>query len=91
MTGLGAGLGGLVFGAPWVLGALLLLPVIWWLLRVIPPAPKLVRFPPVRLLFGLSGREETPAKTPPWLIAFRIALALLLVVGLAQPLLNPET
>ena len=84
-------LGGLVFGAPWVLAALLVLPVIWWLLRVIPPAPKLVRFPPVRLLFGLLGKEETPAKTPPWLIALRLTLAALLIVGLAEPLLNPET
>jgi hypothetical protein len=82
---------GLAFGAPWMLAALVLLPVIWWLLRVLPPAPKLVRFPPVRLLFGLSGKEETPAKTPPWLIALRLALAALLIVGLAEPLLNPET
>jgi hypothetical protein len=81
----------LAFGAPWVLAALVLLPVIWWLLRVLPPAPKLVRFPPVRLLFGLSGKEETPAKTPPWLIALRLALAALLIVGLAEPRLNPET
>ncbi|MFP6742323.1 MAG: DUF4159 domain-containing protein [Alphaproteobacteria bacterium] len=81
----------LAFGAPWVLAALVLLPVIWWLLRVLPPAPKLVRFPPVRLLFGLSGKEETPAKTQPWLIALRLALAALLIVGLAEPLLNPET
>ena len=81
---------GLTFGAPWGLAALVLLPVIWWLLRVLPPAPKLVRFPPVRLLVGLSGKEETPAKTPPWLIALRLALAALLIVGLAEPLLNPD-
>ena len=42
--------GGLVFAAPWVLAALVTLPLIWWLLKVIPPAPKLVRFPPVRLV-----------------------------------------
>ena len=85
------GLESLSFAAPWALAALATLPVIWWLLRVLPPAPKLVRFPPVRLLFGLSGKEETPAKTPPWLIALRLALAALLIVGLAEPLLNPET
>ena len=82
---------GLVFAAPWVLAALVTLPLIWWLLKVIPPAPKLVRFPPVRLLFGLSGKEETPAKTPPWLIALRLALAALLIIALARPLLDPET
>ena len=86
-----AGFGSLVFAAPWVLAALVVLPLIWWLLKAIPPAPKLVRFPPVWLLFGLLGKEETPAGTPPWLIALRLALAILLIVALARPLLNPET
>ena len=57
-------LGPLAFGAPWVLLALVVLPVIWWLLRVTPPAPKRVQFPAVRLLLGLQQGEETPARTP---------------------------
>ncbi len=83
------GLGGLVFAAPWVLSALVVLPLIWWLLRVTPPAPKRIAFPAVRLLFGLRRDEETPAKTPLWLMALRLAIAALLIVALAHPLLNP--
>ena len=52
------------FAAPWLLVGLASLPVLWWLLRVTPPAPRRVRFPALRLLLGLSPREETPAKTP---------------------------
>ena len=33
-----------------------LLPAIWWLLRVTPPLPRRVVFPPLRLLLGLAGR-----------------------------------
>src|SRR6266849_4025248 len=51
---------GLTFGAPYVLWALAALPVIYWLLRVTPPAPKRIVFPPLRLLFGLKFSEETP-------------------------------
>mgnify|MGYP001059117761 CR=1 FL=1 len=81
--------GGLAFAAPWLLTALVVLPVIWWLLRATPPAPRLVRFPAIRLLFGLRQQEETPARTPWWLILLRLILAALVIVALARPLLNP--
>ena len=57
----------LAFSTPWMLSALLLLPVLWWLLRVTPPAPKQIRFPAIRLLFGLESPERTPASSPLWL------------------------
>ncbi|HEX9488675.1 MAG TPA: BatA domain-containing protein, partial [Stellaceae bacterium] len=60
-------LGPLAFAAPWLLLGLAVLPVLWWLLRVTPPAPRRVRFPALRLLLGLTPREETPAQTPLWL------------------------
>src|ERR1700693_6305406 len=83
-------LGALAFASPWLLLGLSVLPVLWWLLRVTPPAPRRVRFPALRLLLGLAPREETPAKTPLWLILLRMALAGLVILGLAQPLLNPS-
>jgi len=82
---------GLAFAFPWLLAALIVLPLIWWLLKVMPPAPKRVVFPATRLLFGLHRPEETPARTPPWLIALRLLIAALLITALAQPLLNPGT
>src|SRR5690348_6900650 len=75
----------LTFATPWLLAALAALPVIWWLLRVTPPAPRRVAFPPLRLLRGLASREETPARTPPWLLLLRLFAAALVIVALAQP------
>ncbi len=76
---------------PWLLTALLTLPVLWWLLRVVPPAPKLIRFPAIRFLLGLQPEEETSARTPPWLLILRLVLAALLILALTGPVLNPET
>src|SRR5919106_1115353 len=75
---------------PWLLTALISLPALWWLLRVIPPAPRRLRFPTIRFLLGLQPEEETSARTPPWLLALRLLLATLLILALAGPVLNPE-
>src|SRR5581483_3489026 len=83
-------LGTLAFAAPWILLGFLVLPILWWLLRVTPPAPRRVVFPPLRLLLDLVPREETPAKTPLWLILLRMLLAALVILALAHPLLNPS-
>src|ERR1700750_2847481 len=65
----------MIFAAPWVLLALPALPLLWWLLRVTPPAPREERFPAIRLLAGLRAEQETPAHTPPWLPALGLARA----------------
>ncbi len=83
------GLGSIAFLAPWFLGLAILLPVIWWLLRLLPPAPKLIRFPAIRLLLGLKPEEETPRRLPIWLAILRLLLAALIIGALAQPVLNP--
>ena len=82
-------LGSLAFTSPWLLVALTALPALWWLLRVTPPSPRLVSFPPVRLLMALRPNEETPARTPWWLILLRMLLAALVIFALAHPVLNP--
>jgi hypothetical protein len=78
----------MTFAAPWILFALPALPVLWWLLRVTPPAPKREAFPAIRLLAGLDRTEETSARTPWWLLALRVAAAALIIVGLARPVLD---
>src|SRR5215469_9539178 len=83
-------LGSLAFAAPWILLGFAVLPILWWLLRVTPPAPRIVRFPALRLLRDLVPREETPAKTPLWLILLRMVLTALVILALAHPLLNPN-
>src|ERR1700750_1426545 len=83
-------LGSLAFVSPCLLVALAALPIIWWLLRVTPPAPRHIAFPAIRLLLGLVPKEETPAKTPLWLILLRMVLAALVITALAHPLVNPS-
>src|SRR5439155_15957048 len=83
-------LGSLAVASPWLLVALAALPIIWWLLRVTPPAPRRIVFPAIRLLLGLVPRDETPARTPLWLILVRMTLAALVICALARPLLNPQ-
>ena len=77
------------FAEPLVLLGLLGLPVLWWLLRLIPPQPRRVAFPPTRLLFDISPREETPRRTPWWLTLLRLTLAALVIIAAAGPLWNP--
>jgi Domain of unknown function (DUF4159)/Aerotolerance regulator N-terminal len=83
-------LGAFAFAAPGMLALLLALPLIYWLLRMIPPLPKLVRFPAIRLLIGLEPTEQTPSKMPWWLLLLRLLLATALILAVARPLLNPQ-
>ncbi len=83
-------LGLIGFTQPWLLTALIALPALWWLLRIIPPAPQLVRFPAVRFLLGIEQEEETSARTPLWLLLLRLLLAVLLILALSGPIWNPE-
>ncbi len=78
----------LTFGAPWVLWGLLSLPVLYWLLKVTPPHPRRIAFPPLRLLLGLKNDEQTPAHTPWWLLLLRLLAAGLLILALSDPLLG---
>jgi hypothetical protein len=78
----------MTFASPWILVALAALPLLWWLLRVTPPAPRSESFPAIRLLLGLHATEETPARTPWWLLALRLTAAALVIVALARPVLD---
>lgn len=82
-------LGALAFASPWLLAAIGLLPVLWWLLRVVPPAPRRQRFPAIRLLFGLEGHEDTSARTPWWVMLLRLVLVTLVILAAAHPVLDP--
>jgi Domain of unknown function (DUF4159)/Aerotolerance regulator N-terminal len=78
------------FGAPFVLIGFAVLPVIWWLLRLTPPRPETETFPPLKILLRIIRNEETPNKSPWWLTLLRLALASLLILALARPMLNPQ-
>ncbi len=77
------------FSSPLLLIALVALPVLWWLLRLVPPRPRRIAFPPTRLLFEIEPKEETPARTPWWLTALRLLLAALIIIAAAGPIWKP--
>ncbi|HEV7983241.1 MAG TPA: DUF4159 domain-containing protein [Xanthobacteraceae bacterium] len=79
----------LAFAEPLILLGLLSLPVLWWLLRLVPPRPRRIDFPPTRMLFDIAPKEETPARTPWWLTLLRLTLAALVIIAAAGPLWNP--
>src|SRR4051812_38335993 len=81
----------LAFTEPLLLIGLISLPVLWWLLRVMPPRPRRIEFPPTRLLFDIAPREETPSRTPWWLTALRLLAAALVIFAAAGPIWNPQT
>jgi hypothetical protein len=81
----------LSFAEPLMLLGMLGLPVLWWLLRVMPPRPQRIDFPPTRLLFDIAPKEETPSRTPWWLTALRLLAAALVILAAAGPIWNPKT
>ncbi len=81
----------LSFAEPMLLLGLLSLPALWWLLRVMPPRPRRIEFPPTRLLFDIQPREETPSRTPWWLTLLRLLAAALVIFAAAGPIWNPQT
>jgi len=81
----------LSFAEPLLLAGLLSLPVLWWLLRVMPPRPRRIEFPPTRLLFDITPKEETPSRSPWWLTLLRLIAAALVIFAAAGPIWNPRT
>jgi len=79
----------LAFAQPLVLLGLIALPALWWLLRLVPPRPRRVDFPPTRLLFEIAPKEETPSRTPWWLTLLRLTLAALVIIAAAGPQWQP--
>lgn len=79
------------FSSPALLGALVALPAIWWLLKLTPPRPQVEVFPPLKILATVLKREEMPARSPWWLTLLRMLMATLVIVALAEPVLNPRT
>ncbi|MFT5870262.1 MAG: hypothetical protein ACI8TF_002384 [Paracoccaceae bacterium] len=82
-------IGSLAFGAPLLLVGLLALPILWWLLRAVPPAPIRRRFPGVMLLLGLKDDDSQTNKTPWWLLLLRVLAVAAAIIGFAGPVLNP--
>jgi hypothetical protein len=76
--------------APLTLLGLIALPIIWFILRATPPSPKQAQLPSLRLLDDVEPNEETPDRTPWWILLLRLGAAALAILGLAQPIYAPN-
>lgn len=83
-------LGPIAFASPGLLLLLLALPILWLILRAVPPAPITRRFPGVALLLGLNDPESETDKTPWWLLLLRALAVAAMILGFAGPILNPD-
>ncbi len=83
-------IGPLGFTLPWLLLGLAALPILWLLLRAVPPAPIRRRFPGVALLLGLKDDESETDKTPWWLLLLRMLAVAAAIIAFAGPVLNPQ-
>lgn len=81
-------LGGISFLFPALLAVAAIIPALWWLLRVMPPRPRAVRFPAFFLLKDLKTDIRTAARTPWWLLLLRSLILLCLILALAEPVLK---
>ena len=78
----------IAFVAPAVLVALVGLGLLYYLLRVSPPPPRRIVFPPLRLLLGLDPKEAEPARSPWPITVLRLLVGALIILAMAQPLWN---
>ena len=94
MTGLEALLSGYLpgvsFAAQWVLTGLIVLPLLWWLLRLSPPPSRNIRFPAFHFIRDLSAKSQTTATSPIWLLLLRSLIILLVLLALAGPTINSD-
>ncbi|MCC5972777.1 MAG: DUF4159 domain-containing protein [Rubellimicrobium sp.] len=83
-------IGPLGFALPWLLAGLVALPILWLILRAVPPAPIRRRFPGVALLLGLADDDQQTDRTPWWLLLLRMIAVAAVIIAFAGPVLNPR-
>lgn len=79
----------MIFVTPWILLGLLGLPLLWVILRAVPPSPTKVVFGGLALLLGLKDETQSAAHTPWWLILLRVLTVAAFIIGFAGPMLGP--
>jgi hypothetical protein len=75
----------MMFATPLILLGLAALPPLYWLLRLTPPAPRRIAFPPILLLQNLPQTQRSPQRLPLAILVLRLLALALLILGLADP------
>ena len=76
---------GLTFAAPLVLAAFVVLPALYYLLRVMPPPARRLFFPPSDLFLTADAEHKTPVHTPWWILLLRLLLLASVILAMAGP------
>lgn len=84
-------LGAMSFFTPWAFAGFLILPVVWWIVRLTPPRPQRIRFPPIRLLAQVTPGHQSSQSYPWWLLALRLLMVALFITGAATPIYSPRS
>lgn len=85
------GLGPLALTTPTVLLGALVLPLLWWLIRRLPPPLRRLPFPAIRLLGAVETPPPPTARPPWWLLALRLGALTALLLALAGPVWAPRS
>ena len=82
----------LTFVNPWLLTTLAILPILYFLLKLTPPSPRIQPFAPILFLQKLDSTQEEASKSPWWLIILRLLIITCIILALASPLyqLSPQ-
>ncbi|MEQ8665713.1 MAG: DUF4159 domain-containing protein [Rhodospirillales bacterium] len=83
-------LGPIGFFAPWALLGLAALPLVWWLVRFLPPSPRHVRFPASRFLFNADRDQPQQRSSIWWILLMRLVAVAAVIVAAAEPVAQPE-
>jgi len=84
------GLGPVSFFAPWALAGAVALPVVWWLVRFLPPSPRRIRFPAVRFLRNAEQDQPSARSAVWWILLIRLAMVSALILAAAEPVYRPQ-
>lgn len=84
-------IGSLSFFTPWAFAGFLILPAVWWIVRLTPPRPRRTRFPAIRLLAQVANNHHSSESYPWWLLVLRLLMVCTLIVGAATPVHNPQS
>lgn len=79
------GIENLYFSSPWLLATILFLPLLWWILKVLPPKPKKHGFGGAYFLEDLTTTEKTSQTTPWWILLIRTLAILCFILAFAAP------
>ena len=80
-----------IFLYPWILLLALLMPILWWIMRITPPRAKTIIFPAFFLLKDLKGEASSTAHAPWWMVLLRTSLLLAFIIAFSEPIINPST